>query len=135
MGTKSHSDSREHIGEHTQDRRAGNIALESTRHKGSDAVMVHSGMSKKSESGAVGLSGHHASALDAMSGAVVPAGKTAATPGWGNGSVRSGNPMAHAPAGKNLKPVQTYPGHRSRVNGDGLGAAIMDDVLMRRGGK
>jgi hypothetical protein len=131
MGTKSHSDSREHIGEHMQPRRAGNIALSCGKHKGGD-VMVHPGMVRQVDGRTV-IGGHAATLFD---GATVPAGKgTAAVPGWGNGSVRSGNPMAHAPASKRLQPVQTHPNHRSRINGDGLGAAVMDNVLMRRGGR
>ncbi len=72
------------------------------------AVAVHDGMKTKIQSGADALSGHHASAIDSLSGATVsPANMTA--PGWGNGTVRSGNPLAHPPGSKNVKPVKVHP--------------------------
>ncbi len=96
------------------------------------AIEVHPGMRTKSQSGADALSGHHASALDSMSGATVPAGKITA-PGWGQGTVRSGNPMAHAPASKNVRPVKVHPSQSKGAAHDDqlaeLGRAILAQAV------
>ncbi len=109
----------------------GNIARTSGPKK-VHAVEVHSAMRTKSQSGADALSGHHASAIDAMSGATVPAGKITA-PGWGNASARTGNPMAHAPASKNVKPVKVHPSQTKGAAHDDqlaeLGRAILAQAV------
>lgn len=76
-------------------------------------VPVHGGMQTKSRSGADALSGHHASAIDALSGATVVPAAVKSEPGWGNASARSGNPFAKPPGAKNLKPVEIHPSHRN----------------------
>lgn len=105
----------------------GNIARTSGPKK-FHAVEVHPAMKTKSQSGQDALSGHHASALDSLSGATVPAGRVTA-PGWGQGTVRSGNPMAHAPASKNVKPVKVHPSQSKGADHDeqlaDLGRAIL----------
>jgi hypothetical protein len=73
------------------------------------AIAVHDGMRTKSKSGANALSGHHASALDSLSGATVPATRNMSAPGWGQGTVRTGNPLAHPPGSKNTKRAAIHP--------------------------
>lgn len=73
------------------------------------AIEVNPGMRATPKSGGDALSGHHASAIDALSGATVPEGGNRTAPGWGSGTVRSGNPTAHAPGSKNTKAVPIHP--------------------------
>jgi len=107
------------LGDSGGDTHPGNIARDSRngpKHATAKPVMVHDGMRTRSAAGEA-YSGQHKSALDALTGATVPTGSgMASAPGWGNGSVRSGDPTAHAPASKVLKPVAITPGHRSRTS-------------------
>jgi hypothetical protein len=132
----SHSDSREHIGEH-HSVHAGNIARDGGKPKGGD-VMVHPGMTKRTESGALALGGHHASAIDALSGQVTVPGAVKATPGYGNSGVQNGHPFAKAPAGKNLKPVPAAFGMRSRSDTPAdamhaIGEKMLDEAFAASG--
>jgi hypothetical protein len=119
------------MGDAVKGHHGSNIAQDGTP-KRLHAVAVHDGMKTKSQSGQDALSGHHASALDAMSGATVPAGKVTA-PGWGNASARTGNPMAHAPASKNVKPVRVHPSQTKGADHDqqlaDLGRAILAQAV------
>jgi len=99
------------------------------------AIAVHDGMKTKSQSGADALSGHHASALDSHSGATVP-GAVKSAPGWGNGAVRTGNPMAHAPASKNTRRTPVHPSMSRGADADDmmhqLGEAIMREAVSNK---
>jgi hypothetical protein len=105
----------------------GNIARDGAP-KRMHPVSIHNGMTERQQT----LQGMgHATALDSLSGQTVTPGKTNSVPGWGNGGLRSGNPMAHAPASKNLKPVAVTPGMRSRTSqhDPAIGAAILASAL------
>jgi hypothetical protein len=130
MKTISHSDSREHIGEHNSVHK-GNIARDGGKPKGGNVEIAH-GMTKRSASGAVALGGNHASAIDALSGQVTVPGTIKSTPGFGNSGVTpGGHPFAKPPAGKNLKPVPASFGMRSRSATPlaDIGKAIMDEAF------
>jgi hypothetical protein len=106
----------------------GNLARDGAPKK-VHAIAVHDGMRTKSQSGADALSGHHASALDSLSGATVPAGRVASVPGWGNGAVRSGNPLAHAPASKNVKRTPVHPSMSRGADHDNMLHELGQSVL------
>jgi hypothetical protein len=111
----------------------GNIARDGAP-KRMHPVSVHNAMSKVTKDGSVALGGDHASAIDSLTGGVVVPGAAKSAPGWGNGDVRSGNPMARPPASKNLKPVQATPGMRSRTSKHDplIGAAILASALCNK---
>jgi len=115
-GMVSHSDSREHIGEHL---------TTGGKPKGG-TVMVHPGMRTRGQNGADALSGHHASALDSLSGATVPAARNMTAPGWGNAGVQSGHPLAKPPGSKNVKAAPVAFGMKARGDIHAVGAAILD---------
>jgi hypothetical protein len=106
--TVAHSSDRMHICEHknTHGYDGGKPPL--PKH-GSGVTPVHGQMHRIVNGKPVTGSGSFASYLDSVSGAVVPAGRNVATPGWGNATARSGNPMVHSPASKQLKPVAIHP--------------------------
>ena len=86
----------------------GNIARDG-KAKRVTAVAIHGGMVKHTADGNFrAFGGHDASYLDSLIGATV-GGDVKSAPGWGNGSVRTGNPTAIAPAGKRLRPVAVHP--------------------------
>jgi hypothetical protein len=107
----------------------GNLARDGAP-KRVHTVAVHGGMSKATKSGALALGGHHASALDSLSGNVVVPG---AIQDWPySGKVTSnGHPLAKAPASKNLKAVAPSFGQRSRTKPHSaeLGEAIMQQAF------
>ncbi len=109
-----------------------NIARDATRGKRVHDIKVHGGMVKHTAEGNYrALGGDHASAIDALSGASIPAAGTMSTPGYGNAGVQSGHPFAKAPGGKNLGPVKPSFGMRSRTAAPGtdmhaLGGAILN---------
>jgi len=94
---------------------------------------VHGGMVRVTNGKAITGGGHAASALDSLSGQVVVPGCVTAQPGFGNGGVQSGHPLAKAPAGKNLKPVPPSFGMSRGAKGDhdlaALGSAILDEAF------
>ncbi len=104
------------LGDHVTGNRGGTLGRNGAPKKIAP-IMVHPGMVTRTASSGDAYSGQHKSALDSLTGATVPTGRgTASAPGWGQGTVRSGNPMAHAPASKNLRPVAIKPGMRSRTS-------------------
>lgn len=106
----------------------GNIARDGAP-KRAHVVPIHGGMAKQTDSGAVAFGGDHATALDSVSGRTVPAGRSVATPGWGNGTARSGNPMLHEPGSKNVKPVAVHPNMTRGANHDQMLAELGRAVL------
>ncbi len=111
---------------HTGHAVPGNLARDGAP-KRVHSIEVHPGMQTRSKSGADVLSGHEASAIDALSGATVVPGAVTTAPGYGNAGVQSGHPFAKPPGAKNLKPAQPSFGQRSRTapHSAELGAAIL----------
>lgn len=130
--TPSHSSSREHINEHSNTHGYDGGKKPLPKH-GSGITPVHGQMHRMVNGQPVTGGGSHASALDSLSGAIVPAGRNTATPGWGNESARSGNPMAHPPGSKNLKPVRIHPSMSKGTDHDqmlaDLGAAVLRSAV------
>jgi hypothetical protein len=121
----------DHVTGHTH---PGNIARDGAPKKVHE-IAVHDGMRTKSKSGADALSGHHASALDSMSGATVPAARNMSAPGWGQGSVRTGNPLAHPPGSKNTRRAPVHPSMSKGADHDNalheLGQAVLRQAAAR----
>ena len=117
------------MGEHATGRPGSDITRMSP--KKVTPIEVHSAMRTKSQSGAEAYSGHHASALDSLSGATVPSGGTRSAPGWGNSGARDGNPLAHPPASKVTKVAPPSFGQRSRTapHSADLGEAILKQAF------
>jgi hypothetical protein len=117
------------LGDHVTGHHGTNIAQNGAPKKVT-AIEVHSGMRTKSAAGDA-YGGQHKSALDALTGATVPAGRVTA-PGWGSGTVRSGDPTAHAPASKNVRPVPVHPSQSRGADKDNamheLGRAILEQA-------
>ena len=109
----------------------GNIARDGAP-KRMHSIAVHDGMTKQTKGGIVATGGDHASALDSLSGLAVVPGAITTAPGYGNSGVQSGHPLAKPPGAKNLRPVATSFGQRSRVNE--LGTAIKAEALLHKGG-
>lgn len=84
--------------------------------KNSRPVPIHGGMHRVVQGQPVTGGGHHASALDAVSGNTVVPGNVRTAPGWGNAGVQSGHPFAKAPSTKATRPVAVKPGMRSRTH-------------------
>lgn len=115
----------------------GNIARDGSP-KRAYPVKIHGGQVKHIADGSYrAFGGDHASAIDAVSGVTVPAGRNVSTPGYGNAGLQSGHPFAKAPGSKNLTRVETSFGMRSRNPGVAelgsklheLGAAILDQAF------
>ncbi len=108
----------------------GTIAT-TARGKAVHEIAVHDAMRTRSAAGDA-LGGTHKSYLDSLTGATVPGASTTA-PGWGSGTVRSGNPMAHAPAGKTLRQVPVHPSQSKGAAHDQqlaeLGRAILREAV------
>jgi hypothetical protein len=100
--------------------------------KHTQIVAVHPGMKTKSQSGADAISGHHASAIDALSGQTTVPGNVTAQPGYANSGIQAGqHPFAKPIPGKNLKSVAASFGMRSRSATPlaDIGKAIMDEAF------
>jgi hypothetical protein len=96
-------------------------------------TLIHGGMVRQVEGKTILGGGHTASTIKS-GGQIIPSAKNAAVAGWGNSTVRSGNPMAHAPAGKNLAPVKPAMGMRSRSDTPAeamhaIGQAILNEAF------
>jgi len=85
-----------------------------------DQVPVHSAAERQTSQG-VALGGQHSSALDAMSGAMVPTKDGSNPPPLPKGFANSGGSVVKS----HLRPVEIYPGMRSRVN-DSLEGQMAD---------
>jgi len=109
----------------------GNIARDGAPKRVHD-VRIHGGMVRHTADGNYrAFGGDHASAIDSLSGVIVPAAGNTSTPGYGNAGVQSGHLFAKPPGSKNLKPVPPSFGMRSRsaapdTDMHALGAAILD---------
>jgi len=130
-GTPSHSSDRTHINEHNAAHGYDGGKAPKAKHGGANTP-VHGGMHRVVDGKPTMGGGSHASYLDSIiSGAVVPAARNTAQPGWGNASARSGNPMVHAPAGKVLSAPKVSFGTKSQsASGrdlSELGRAILDE--------
>lgn len=131
MAKFSHSSDRTHIGEH--DRTHGYDGGKPPKPKhGGGVTTVHGQMHRNVGGKPVIGSGHDASYLDSLSGATVP-GDVKSAPGWGNGTVRTGNPTAIAPASKRLRPVAVHPNMSKGPAHDqmlaDLGASILNEAV------
>lgn len=91
----------------------GNVARDGAP-KHISVTPIHGGMVRQVQGEPITGGGHHASALDAISGQTVVPGSIKSTPGYGNAGVQSGNPLGRAPGGKNLGRVSVSFGMRSR---------------------
>lgn len=119
----------------------GNLARDGAPKKLHE-IAVNSGMRATLKSGGDALSGHEASAIDAMSGATVQPGKTTSTakPGWGNGTMQTGHPFATPPGSKRLTEAKPSWGAK---DGDGkdcgdladLGRAVLAEAAIGHRGK
>lgn len=101
------------------------------------SVKIHGGMVRTALTGDRALGGDHASAIDSLTGGiVVPGARNVSTPGYGNGGVQSGHPLAKAPGTKNLKPVDVHPSmaHRAAPSMHSLGNAILEQAYSVAGG-
>jgi hypothetical protein len=131
MGKFSHSSDRTHINEHngTHGYDGGKPPL--PKH-GGGTTTIHGGMSRVVDGKPIIGSGHDASYLDSLTGATVP-GSVKSAPGWGNATVRSGNPTVHAPASKRLRPVPVHPNMSKGADHDqmlhDLGASILNEAV------
>lgn len=133
--TPAHSSDRTHIGEH----HAVKLTLgkpPKPKH-GSGNTPVHGGMHHVTNGKPVTGGGSNRSYLDSLSGTVVPDARNTAAAGWDTGgNVRSGNPMVHAPAGKNLKPVKIHPSMSKGADHDkmlsDLGAAVLRSAVANK---
>ena len=86
-----------------------------------DQIPVHSAAERRTSQG-VALGGQHSSALDAISGAMVPTKDgSRSTPPLPKGFANSGGSVVKS----HLRPVEIYPGMRSRVN-DSLEGQMAD---------
>ncbi len=91
-----------------------------------DQVPVHSAAERQTSQG-VALGGQHSSALDAISGAMVPTKDGSNPPPLPKGFANSGGSVVKS----HLRPVEIYPGMRSRVNDSAEGQQA--DVLRAQG--
>ncbi|MGH7223786.1 MAG: hypothetical protein ACRELF_11195 [Gemmataceae bacterium] len=96
-------------------------------------VPVHGGMSRQVNGVTITGGGHVASALDSLTGAVVPVGRTTA-PGWGNKGVTNGNPLVKAPGPKTKQSrVQLSFGMKPRTDDQAmmheLGEAVLEQAF------
>lgn len=107
MAKFSHSSDRTHINEHTATHGYTGGKPPLPKH-GGGVTTVHGQMHRNVDGKPVIGSGHDASYLDSLTGATVP-GDVKSAPGWGNSTVRSGNPTVHPPGSKNLKQVRIHP--------------------------
>lgn len=126
------------MGEHVTGH-GGNCIATNGAPKKITAIAVHDGMRKTGNfhDGAA-LGGDHSSALDSLSGATVPARGSMATPGWGNGSLRSGGPIVanRLDGQKRLTKVQAAFGARNPgVDLHELGRAVLDQAALGLRGK
>ena len=123
------------LGEHLTGRPGTNHKGDITRMapKHVHDIEVNSGMHATPRSGGDALSGHHASAIDALSGAAVVPGAVKTVPGWGNAGVQSGHPFAKPPGAKRTIIAQPVIGHRSRTSQHSadLGEAILKTAFSR----
>ena len=71
-------------------------------------------MLTKSKTGGDALSGHHASAINSLSGLAVVPGVVTSTPGFGNAGVQSGHPFTKAALSKRTTVAAPAYGQRSR---------------------
>lgn len=135
--TVSHSADRTHIGEHT--RTNGYTGGKDPKPKhGGGVTPVHGGMVHVTDGKPVTGGGSSRAYLDSMSGATVQPGKgTMSAPGWSNGTVRSGNPMVHAPASKVLTPPAVHPSMKDQTtdNLQELGRAVLAQAVTCARGK
>jgi len=119
------------LGDHVTGHHRPNVAQDGAPKK-IHAIEVAHGMRTKSQSGADALSGHHASAIDSLTGATVPERGSNTQPGWGAGTVRTGNPLVHPPGSKNLRSVAVHPkmtrGADAHNKMRELGRAILDEA-------
>ena len=92
-------------------------------------VPVHGGITRQVQGQPVTGGGSHKSYLDSLSGATVPDARNTAAAGWGNGSMRSGNPMAHAPASKQTRRVPIHPAMSKGADHDQMLADLGEAVL------
>jgi len=117
----------------------GNLARDGAP-KRVHAVEVNPGMRATPKSGGDALSGHHASAIDALSGATVVPGAVNSMPGFGNAGIQPGHPLSKLPMAKRLTGTQAA---FKMKTGDGdacadlheLGAAVLAEAAFGHRGK
>jgi hypothetical protein len=101
--------------------------------KHQNVVPVHGAMTRQVQGKTLIGSGHDASALDSMSGAIVPEGGSKSVPGWGNALARAGNPLVRAPGSKvTAKPAIAFGMRNSSARGShdlDLGEAVLREAF------